>query len=253
MRILSLLAAVAVATLPACYQLEMTAQVGFARMAVDGDVGYVSGGGVAIAQDVESAFGLGDGQGAPYVRAKLDTGVQVLSVSAFQFEESGTGVLQANFGDSPILTAGTPVSTELEMVNVKGAYAFEIDLGPVSVSPGIALDYFDLTLEVEDLIGIASEKAELRAPLPLAFLRGEVDIGPVSAVAEVGYMQVDVDDVEVSLFDLEALLMVEPVPLVHFFAGYRLLALDAEGEIDGDAFDADLTIDGFLIGGGIRF
>lgn len=254
MRIPLLFAAAVLSTLPACFQLEATAQVGYAQLAVDGDLGYVSGSTTgSISQDVESAFGLGDDQGVPYGRAVLDTGLQVFSVSGFMLEDSGTGVLQANFGDSGTLVAGLPVRSELEMTNLKGAYALEIPLGPVSLSPGIAIDYFDLRVQVADLIGIANEEVELNAPIPLAFVRGEVDLGVVSAVAEIGYMAVDVEDVDVKFLDVEALLMVHPLPLLNLFVGYRSLELDAEGLIDGDRFDTDLQISGFVIGGGLIF
>lgn len=237
-----------------CQIPTMTAQVGYARLAVDGDIGYVSGStSGSISQDVESAFGLGDSQGSPYGRAVLDTGVQVFSVSAFALSDEGTGVLEANFGDSGLLLANTPVRSELDLFNVKGAYAFEIPIGPVSISPGIALDYFDLDLEVSDLIGITTERVELNAPLPLAFLRAEATLGPVSAVAEVGYIEVDVEDVDAKFLDIEAMLVVQPAPLLQLFVGYRSVNLEAQGLIDGDAFDTDLRIGGFLIGGGLRF
>ena len=254
MRIQTLAAAALLATTPACYQLEMTAQVAYARLAIDGDLGYVSGSSTtAISQDIESAFGIGDDQDVPYGRAELDTGLQVFSVSGFLLDESGTGVLESNFGDSGILVAGTPVRSDLEMFNVKGAYAFEIPIGPVSISPGIAIDYIHLDVTVADLIGIAAEQVELNAPLPLAFVRGELDLGPFSAVAEIGYTKLDVDDVEAQVLDIEALLVVRPAAMVDLFIGYRAIDLDAQGTIDGDAFDADLQIGGFMIGGGLRF
>ncbi len=254
MRISLVVAAAVLSTLPACYQFEVTAQAGYAQMAVEGDLGYVSGASSAsISQDVESAFGLGDDQGTPYGRLMIDTGVPVLAVSGFMLEDDGTGVLQTNFGDSPLLIAGTPVRSDLELMSAKFSYAFEISLGPVSLSPGIAVDYIDLSLEVADQIGIATETVELKAPIPLAFLRGEVDLGLVSAVVEVGYMSIDVEDVETSFLDLEALLMIHPTPLLNLFVGYRSLELDAVGLIDGDAFDTDLQISGFMLGGGLRF
>jgi hypothetical protein len=244
----------AVCFTPACYEFKVHAQAGYAQLAVDGDLGYVNGSTTAsIRQDVQSAFGLGDDQGSPYARVSVDTGVPVLSVSGFTFDESGEGVLQANFGDSPLLVAGTPVRSELEMTNIKGSYLFQIDLGPVAISPGIAVDYFDLDVQVRDAIGIANERVELQAPVPLAMLRGEVDLGIVSAMAEVGYMRVDVDEVSGSLLDIEAMLMVHPTALIDLFVGYRSLMLTADGEIDGDTFDTDLQVGGLILGGGLRF
>ncbi|MFO1032109.1 MAG: hypothetical protein U1F60_13610 [Planctomycetota bacterium] len=254
MRLPLFLALAATLVLPSCFQLALSGNVGYAQLGVSGDVGYVSGtGSTAIRQDVESAFGLGDKQGAPYGRVALDTGVQVLSVSAFTFSESGRGNLQADFGDIVSLPGGVPVQTSLDLTNIKAAYALQISLGPVAISPGIAADYFDLDLQVRDTIGIATEDVQLNGPLPLAFVRGEVDLGVVSAIAEVGYMEAKIDQVSGSLLDVEAMLQYHPTPLLSVFAGYRGLNLQLDGQIDGDTIDADLTISGFILGGGVRF
>ncbi|HEB53678.1 MAG TPA: hypothetical protein ENI87_10540 [bacterium] len=253
MRTRLLIAALSLTTLPACFQFEIQAQAGYANLAVDGDLGYVTGAGVGIDQDVESAFGLGGGQGSPYGRVQIDTGVPVLSVSAFQFSDEGQGVLQANFGGNANLVAGAPVASELDMVNAKVAYAFEIGLGPVSISPGVAVDYFNLTTSVRDTFGIATEEVTLEGPIPLAFLRAEADLGIVSAVAEGGYMAVGIEDTDGELLDLEAQLVVRPTSLIELFVGYRYINLVVDGTIDGDTFDTDLTLSGLMIGGGVRF
>jgi hypothetical protein len=252
MRTFLLLATAAVPTLPACFQLEASARAGYASMAVDGNFGYVSAApAVAIGQDIQSGFGLGEDQGAPYGRVELDTGVQVFSVSGFAFAESGNGVLQADFGGT--LTAGTPVHSDLEMFTVKATYAFEIPLGPVSLSPGIAIDWFDLRVDVTDTSGTNSESVDLSLPIPLAFLRTEVDLGLFSAMAEVGYMAADVDNVDTSFLDIEAMLLLHPTPLLDFFVGYRGLEIDVKGTVDGDEVDTDLRFRGWMVGGGVRF
>ena len=46
----------------------------------------------------QTAFGLGDDRGSPYVRAKLDLGPVVMTASAFTFEEDGEGVITGDFG-----------------------------------------------------------------------------------------------------------------------------------------------------------
>lgn len=251
MRSLPLLVAAPLLVLPSCYQFEVTAQAAYAQLSLDGDLGYQNGSTSAnIQQDIESAFGLGDDQGAPYGRVMVDVGVPVLAVSGFQFDESGTGVLQANFGDVP---AGLGVNSEFEMINAKASLAFQIDLGPVAIAPGLAVDYFDLQVDVQDVFGAFQESVDLAGPVPMLFLRAEADLGFVAAVVEGGYMEIDVDDVTASLLDLEAMLELRPTTLIHVFAGYRLLNLVADGEIDGDTFDTDFTLSGFFVGGGLRF
>jgi len=252
MRILSLVVASALLTLPSCYQLEVTAQAGFAQLSLDGDFGYVNGSSSAtIDQDVESAFGLGDDQGSPVAKVAIDFGTPTLSISGFIFEDEGTGILTANFGNN--LVAGTPVISEFDLTCGKIAYAFEIPLGPVSISPGIAVEYVDLGFNVRDTFGAATEDVDLQAPIPMVFLRAEADISILTATLEAGFVKVDISDIEAQLLDIEAMLEVNATSWLNFFAGYRMIDFEADGLIDDDTYDIDLGLSGFLVGGGLRF
>ncbi len=251
-RFLLVVAAPVLLALPSCYTFEVEAQAGYAQLALDGDFGYVGGtNNTNIQQDIEPALGLGDDQGTPFGRLELDFGTATLSASGFMFEDEGQGTLTANFGDN--LTAGTSVFSTFELTNIKVAWAFDIELGPVTLAPGIAADFFDLSMTVRDSIGIATEEAELAAPIPMLFLRGGVDVGPVRGVGEVGYVAVDIEDVEASLLDVEARLEVAPTPWFDVFVGYRLINMEVEGLIDDDTYDIDIGLSGFMVGGGFRF
>ena len=151
--------------LPACSIPTLEVQAGYAQLSLDGDLGYSNGNTIAVEQDVESAFGLGDTQGSPYGRAQIDFGVPVLTISAFDFEDEGRGRLGNNvsFGNIPGITGGVPVQSQVEMMNAKMSYAFEIGLGPVSISPGLAIDYFDLQIDVSDAFSIAREQVDVAA------------------------------------------------------------------------------------------
>ena len=250
---LLLLASLALLALPACSIPTLEVQAGYAQLSLDGDVGYANGNATAVQQDTRSAFGLGDTQGSPYGRAQIDFGVPVLTVSAFQFSDDGRGRLESDFGNIPSIGNGVPVQSQFDMTNVKASYAFNIGIGPVSISPGIAIDYFDLQMDVQDAFAIAQERVDLSGPLPLGFLRADVDLGVVSAFAEVGYIGADIDDVNGKLLDIEAQLVVHPAVLVELFVGYRYLNLQLDGTIDNDTIDTDITISGLIFGGGIRF
>lgn len=252
MRILSLVAASALLTLPSCYQFEVTAQAGYALLSLDGDFGYVDGSSSAtIDQDIESAFGLGDDQGTPYAKLAFDFGTPTLSVSGFMFEDEGTGTLSAPFGAN--LPSGFPVRSEFDLTCAKVAYAFEIPIGPISISPGLAVDYVDLDFLVADQFGATTEEAQLQAPLPMLFLRAEADISIVTLLVEAGYVSVDIDDIEAQLLDVEALVEINATTWLNFFAGYRMIDFEADGLIDNDTYDIDLGLSGFLVGGGFRF
>tara|TARA_R110002072_G_scaffold174303_7_gene329563 strand:- start:2102 stop:2833 length:732 start_codon:yes stop_codon:yes gene_type:complete len=241
--------------LPACSIPTLEVQAGYAQLSLDGDLGYSNGNTIAVEQDVESAFGLGDTQGSPYGRAQIDFGVPVLTISAFDFEDEGRGRLGNNvsFGNIPGITGGVPVQSQVEMMNAKMSYAFEIGLGPVSISPGLAIDYFDLQIDVSDAFSIAREQVDVAGPLPLGFLRAEVDLGIVSAFAEAGYMAAEIDDVDGEILDIEAQLVVHPTALIELFVGYRFVNLQLDGLIEDDTIDTDITVSGLIFGGGIRF
>jgi hypothetical protein len=238
--------------LPAC--VSITTQAGYTQMSVSGDIGLTAASGsstVVIDQDLESALGIGDEQGSGYVRAQADLGVPVLTVSGFMMDEEGQGTLNADFGNVP---AGRDVLTDFSMTNIKASLGFEFGIGPISITPGLAVDYFDVNLKVEDATGFATEELDLQSPVPMLFVRGTGDIGIVSGVLEIGYVTIpETDDVEGTLWDIEALVEVRPAGMFHAFAGYRSILLDAEGESDGDTYSADLEIGGWVIGGGIRF
>jgi len=236
-----------------CYQLQATAQAGYTQMAIDGDIALsTTGGAASVNQSVDSAFGIGDPQGSPYVRAQADFGTPVLTVSAFTFDEQGSGTLNAQFGN---ITAGTDVNSDITFTNAKVSLAFDIPLGPIKIAPGIAADIFDLDMHVRDTTGTFAEDLTVLAPVPMAFVRGEADLlGWAGVVAELGYVQVPtIKDVKGTFWDAEVMLELRPTSLLHLFAGYRLIGIDAEGTVDGQDFATDLRISGWTIGGGIRF
>ena len=251
MRSLSLLILGTLTLAPACTQFEVTAQAGYALFEVDGDIGYTDDGSTVIAQDVESAFGLGDDQGTPYGRLGVDMGVPELTVSGFLFEDEGQGTLAADFGD---ISGGVEVNSELSITNAKAAYTLQIPIGPLTIAPGLAANYFDIDVAVATVLqGAASVDVQAEAPLPMAFLRAELDLDWVGLVAEVGYISIDVDDVDATLLDLEGLIEFRPANWVNLFAGYRMIDLDVQGIDDNERYDVDLQLGGLLVGGGFRF
>ncbi len=237
-----------------CVQMKMTAQGGYTQVAVSGDIALstTSGGLSGVSnQDFDSAFGLGQDRGSPYARLQLDLGVPVITVSGFTFDERGSGTVGAQFGN---IAGGTAVDTELQFNNLKASCAFQLDLGPVAVAPGVAVDLFDLQMHVQDSGSSTAEDIDVFAPVPMAFLRAEADLGLVAAVAEVGYIHIPkIRDVEGTFWDAELLAEVRPTPLLHLFAGYRMLHLDGTGIVDNQDFGTNFDVAGWMIGGGFRF
>jgi hypothetical protein len=87
----------------------------------------------------------------------------------------------------------------------------------------------------------------------MVFLRGEADLGIVGANLDLGWMNADLHDARGDFWDIEAMVTVSPIPLIELFVGYRYVLIDAKGDVDGQHFDSDLKLSGWMIGGGISF
>ncbi len=229
-------------------------QLGYTQMAVSGDLGLATGAlGVPSSahQDIESAFGLGEDQGSPYVRAQADLGFAVLTGSGFQFSEEGTGQLNADFGGIP---SGTPVESSLEFANAKVSMSFDFGIGPVKVSPGLALDVFDVDFSARETTFNNTEEVDQVLFVPMLFLRAEAELAGIKGIAEVGYLKTpEVDNAEAEVLDLELLAEVQLMTNLSAFVGYRLIDLEGNGESDGDSFDIDMQVSGWTVGGVLRF
>lgn len=244
----------AILTLPACSFVGATAEVGFVAMKLSGDAALASAtGGVppGSLQNVQGDLGLGDDVFAPTLRGQVDLGALVLTGSTFVLDEDSSGTLAATFG--PIAT-GTPVRTEFDFLNTKLSATYDIGLGPVKLSPGLAVDIIDFRLAATETTFGNQGRIDEFLPLPMAFLRAEGDIGIVGVIGEIGYLDIpEVDGAEVRLLDMEAMVEVRILPLVQLFAGYRLIDVDGKGETSNTSFALDTELEGWIIGGGVRF
>lgn len=255
----AVLLAAALLPLPACYQIQVTANAGPALLSVSGDIGYHEGSSVGgsstfppVIQDIDSAFGVGNTETVPFGSVAVDTGVPVLTISSFRFATSGEGALQEGFGG---LANGTPVRSDFEVLDVKATYVFGIPLGPLSISPGFGVDYLDMKLRVVNQVNPSEvQTADLTAPIPYGVVRAEyVHEKRLRLMAEIGHMSADVDDYEARLVEFEAMVSYQLSTHWHLFAGYRYLVLDAKAELDGDFIDAKFSMQGPMVGGGLRF
>lgn len=172
-RSLTVALAAATLTLPSCYQIQVTANAGPALLSASGDIGYYEGNSVGgastfppVIQDIDSAFGVGNTEVAPFGSVSVDVGVPVLTISSFRFATSGEGELQEGFGG---LTNGTPVRSDFEVLDVKATYVFGIPVGPVSIAPGFGVDYLDMKLRLVEFEAMASYQLSARWHLFLGY------------------------------------------------------------------------------------
>jgi len=233
-------------------QLEMSGEIGFARGAQN-----LSG-----SAKVDDGLGQGDSVGSPYARIELvnDAGLVGggMSLSAFAYDNQGSGILTASYGN---INAGTAVRSDFSLVNAKLGLFLSFDVaGILFIRPGIAIDAFlpDLTVETTQLSPTLRETIDDPGGVPLPFVQVGFDTGVVAGFVEVGYLPLDSKDlnvgsdydVESETLDIEAMLRIRPADHVELFAGYRLFRLELEGRLEDDTVDIDLELSGFMIGGG---
>jgi hypothetical protein len=249
--------ALASLTLASCSVTGLGARVygGYMQTKMTGDVALEpSAGGIGLGTllvDVEDSLGLNDAAGTPYGRVELQLGPARLTGSAFRYSEEGSGVLTASYGD---IIVGTAVDTELDLTNVKGALTFDlINAGVVRLSPGIGVDFLDVDMTVRAPASGQTEEIEATAGVPLLFAQGEVDLGPVAATVDGGWIRIDLDEGDGTYWDVESLLRVKPLPGIELFGGFRWISIDVEGEDDGQRFATDLVLRGWFVGGGFTF
>lgn len=236
-----------------CVPVEVASRLGYANTRVGGRLALDSGGGAAgsaVEQDIGSAFGLGDRRGSPFYRADVDFGGPVASASILWVRENGQGELDNSFGGLP---QNTTVSTRLDVALAKLSAAYEFDLGLVTLAPGVLFDVYALDFSASEPSGSREEIDDV-VFVPMPFVRAEAEVGPVSGVVELAYLEIgSLGDNEGRFLDVEAMIEWRPLPLGHLFAGYRMLDIDASGDTGDESFAADLQIRGWTIGGGIRF
>jgi hypothetical protein len=221
--------------------------------ALDGAV--ASGDVSALQTDLQDNFNLGESS-TPYLRADLEmpSGWN-LEVSGFRYDDSSNSTLAQRFGDIPV---GTAVDAKLRVTNVKIALLKDIiDTDVAELSAGLALNYFDVDMDVTSLTAQIApdttfEQTNFEAPVPMLYVRGAVDIALVRGELSAGWLSADLGDAKGHFFDVDAMVSVS-LTAVDLFAGYRFISLDAEGQLDGQDFETHTRLAGWYLGGGVTF
>lgn len=252
---LARLPAVFLLALPACAPQAFRADVGAALVEVRGGVALQnSSGGLELGQvknDLQGDLDVGDAKGSPYVRLEADWGRHRAQLYGFGYSSSGTGVLAADFGNIP---AGATVSTELDYLNISGAWSYDVLRDErFRLAPGVKLGYYMLDVTARLAAPPGFEQVDTTTLAPQLFVEGEVVLGIVTLQADFAVMNADLGDARGRFLDTGAMAKVAVGEKVELLAGYRHTVLDVFGRADGRDFDADLDISGWFIGGGIRF
>jgi hypothetical protein len=246
-----LLATGALLSVSGCAMPTFAVRAGAAMPRVSGEVA-LGDAGAAAPIDVDSELGLGDRSVAPFVEAEFDGPLGRIAVSGFRHAAEGRGAIAEGFGDIP---GGTAVESTLDVQNVRAAWTWELfDLGPLTLAPGIGLDWFAIDTDVRSLTAISvREQVRVEAPVPMVFVRAAVDFDVVRADVLAGGLAVDAADLDGTFVDLEGRLTIAPWDGVEFFVGYRRITVDATSVVDGEDFGTDVVLDGLNFGGALRF
>ncbi len=249
----SLLVLVGCLPLGACSGFGAKAYAGYSSGTLDGKMGLApTGGGLSFDADVDDDLGIKDSSDSLYLRGEANAAFLRLTVSAFRYDSRGDGTLTVNYGD---ISAGSQVSSDIEFTNLKTAITFDlINFGPVRISPGISVDIFDIDSEVRSVTPVvASESLDYTAPVPMVHLQGELDLGYLAANIDAGVMDIHLNDIDGTFWDLEGMLRVKPWDHVEIFGGYRYISIDGRGRVSGQDFDSNLVFTGWFVGGGFTF
>ncbi len=245
------------ALLCACSAPTLSGDLGYGQFSFSGKVGYsLTSSSTPIRNDVRSSLGFDDPEPFPYARAKAGFGPILVSASAFQLSTSGSGTLDAQFGS---ISAGTQVHADMDITSIRGSvYLFDVfDIVPlpfVSLKPGVGVDYFDISLKADALSGAVQEDFDTKAPIPILAARAGVDLGIVEGVVEAGGIKIDYgDELDGTFLDLEGMVKVHPAANFTLFAGYRYINVDGKGKDGDNNYDVGLILQGWMIGGGLRF
>lgn len=221
---------------------------GYMQTEATGTAGLATGGGTPPTNDVEADLGVDDPSGKLQLRGEVKVGPLHGTARTLAFHGTGDGALGQPFGG---IGGGTPVASDLDVFDFDVAASWDvIDIGPVRISPGLGVDFFDVDMAVTGsgtTTGFSSTYE-----LPFVFLQGEVELGPLGAVAELGWSDLEIGDDDMELVDLSLMLVYQPAALLEVYAGYRTKSFEALST-DGAARSVDLDLEGWFIGGGVRF
>jgi hypothetical protein len=239
----------------ACGSFDVRAYAGYTATELDGKIGLSPSGNTLppsqLRADVQRDLGLDDTSGSVLLRAEASFALPRVTASYFRHEQSGGGTLSSNFGD---LVVGTQVRTDTDLSVTKLALTFDIlNLPMFRLSPGIAVDMLDMTTTVRATNFNAFEQIDVFAPVPMPFLQSELLLGPIAATLDAGAIDIDIGDADGTYIDIDAMVRYRVAGNIEFFAGYRWISADADGDADGQNFDLDVELKGWLIGGGITF
>jgi hypothetical protein len=163
----------------------------------------------------------------------------------------GDGTLPGQYGNLP---GGTNVHSSFDLDDVKATATLTfLDVGPVRFGGGLGLEYFNTEIKTDAQSGLASEKVEAEAAVPLVVAEAQLTLGPFRAVGSIGGMTGEWGDSDGTFLDAELSARFAILEYLEIFASYRYIELNAEASSSGQDFKLDLDLSGPTVGLALRF
>jgi hypothetical protein len=243
----------ALVTLTSCTPSTFRADVGAVLATTSGEVALQNAGGTLVLDntrnDIDDVFGLGEAEGSPYVRLEWEHALHRVRAHGFGIETEGSGTLINDYGG---LVAGSNVTTKMRFFTTSASYAFEV-WGNENFRLGLGgqLAYYSLDMSARSAIGFESLVTDVLVPMP--FVEFETYFSDFTLGVNGGVMVANLGDGEVTCADLEAYTRYQLTNEIDLLAGYRYMMIDGEGVAEDRDFQADMAVQGWFVGGGLRF
>ena len=249
---LSALVAFAACSTP---QFDITPRYGY--LDVSGDIGVSSsGGGVSVSADNDvSTLGFDADDGVPGLRADFKWGMPHLVINYQRSDNSGSGEADANLsdGNGNVISAGTPVDSDLELGLLNGLLLF--DLAPTDVLE-VALGFGATAFDIDTAITEQSDpsnsiSAKGTVPLPVLALQVGGEIGRFELAGLLQGISGTYDGNGATYADLDAYVrwrFYDRGAGIGLVLGYRYFLIDAEYDDDDTDAEIDMSFYGPYIG-----
>lgn len=243
----------ALGTLTSCTPSTFRADVGAILATTSGNVALQNAGGTLVLDntrnDIDDQLGLGESEGSPYVRVEWEHAMHRVRVHGFGLETEGAGTLLNDYGG---LVAGSDVTTSMRFFTASASYGYEV-WGNENFRLGLGgqLAFYSLDLSARSSLGFESLVTDVLAPMP--FVEFESYFGDFTLGVNGGILVADLGDGEGLVADLEAYARYQLTNEIDLLAGYRYMEIDGEGVAEDRDFEADMAVQGWFIGGGLRF
>ncbi len=198
---------------------------------------------------LQGAMGLGDTEPSPFLRAQWDQERHRVRLNGFAMQTEGSGVLASDFGG---LVTGSQVTTKEDLYVINGQYSYELLRDrSYRLAAGGQLGFYSLDVAARSTAGYEQVNTQILMPMP--FVEAELYYGGFTGGVNASLMGGEIRDASGRYWDIEAYGKLQLGEKFEVLGGYRYVLLDAYGVATGRDFDADLDIQGWFFGAGIKF